>query len=111
MSPESSISIDPTLTKVIPASLGALVSLRFVQGTLPERMLMTAGGVSLSYYATPASAAWLQMTNAEGLVGFVIGLFGMTLAAKVYEALQALDAAALGKDLWGTVKKRLGIGS
>lgn len=111
MIPESDLSVDPTLTKVIPAALGALVSLRFVQGTLPERLLMTAGGVSLSYYATPTSAAWLQMTNAEGLVGFVIGLFGMTLAAKVYEAVQALDATAIGKDLWGALKKRLGIGN
>lgn len=110
MSPEPNFSVDPTLIKVIPASLGALVSLRFVQGTLPERLLMTAGGVSLSYYATPPSAAWLQMTSAEGLVGFVIGLFGMTLAAKVYEALQALDAEAIAKDLWKALKKRLGLG-
>ena len=111
MNVDSSLSADPTLAKVIPASLGALVSLRFVQGTLPERLLMTAGGVSLSYYATPVSAAWLQMTHAEGLVGFVIGLFGMTLAAKVYEALQALDAAVLGEELLDAAKKRLGIGS
>lgn len=111
LSPEN-IPVDPTLTKVIPAALGAMVSLRFVQGTLAERALMAAGGVSLAYYATPVSSEFLRLGTSEGvgLVGFVIGLFGMVLVAKVYEAVQGIDAKAVATDLVDALKKRLGIG-
>lgn len=108
----ANIQLDPTLAKVIPATLGALVSLGFLKGSIIERISMTVGGVALAYYATPPSAVWLNATTSEGagLVGFVIGLFGMTLVSKLYEALNALDAKTLGADIVETLKKRLGIG-
>jgi hypothetical protein len=108
--PEQQFSSDFSLTKLIPAVLGSLVSLRFVQGTWPERLLMAAGGAGMSYYATVPSAAWLQVQDAEGLVGFLIGLFGMAVVAKAYETFQALDAKMVAADLWAEVKKRFGIG-
>lgn len=89
---------------------GAVVSLRFVQGTAVERLTMAAGGASLSYYATPTAAKWLGMASAEGLVGFLVGLFGMAIVAKVYEAIQGLPAAKMATDAWETLKRRLGGG-
>lgn len=114
--PDSQTFLDPmtaVVVKVVPATLGTVVSLGFIKGTALERLCMTIGGISLAYYATPVSAHWLNMGTAEGvgLVGFSIGLFGMTLVAKIHEALQAIDAIAVGKDLWNTAKKRLGIGA
>ncbi len=101
-------SIDLSFGNLIAGVCGAFVSLRFVQGTLPERFSMAMGGAALSYYATTPTAHWLGMATAEGLVGFLIGLFGMAIAAKVYEAIQVLPAAQMAGDVWETIKKRLG---
>ena len=75
-----------------------------------ERGSMALGGAVVSYYATSPAAAWVGMTNAEGLVGFLIGLFGMAIIAKVYEAIGALDAPRIAADTWDAIKRRLGGG-
>lgn len=99
---------DLSIGKLIAATAGALVSLRFVTGTIPERICMCVGGAALSYYASTPAAMWMGAPNAEGLVGFLLGLFGMAIAAKVYEGIMALDAAKMAKDAWGVVVKRTG---
>lgn len=72
---------------------GAIVSLRWVKGSTKERFLMGFGGCAISFLGTTPVAAWLNMSNAEGLVGFLLGLLGMTIANKVYEVIQSLDAS------------------
>lgn len=83
---------DMGIIKIIPGLIGALVSLRFVQGTWLEKGFMALGGAFLSYFATPAVATWMDIANTEGLVGFVLGLFGMAIVSKVYEMIQFIDA-------------------
>jgi len=78
--------------KIISGVVGALVSLRFVQGTWLEKSFMALGGSCLSYFATSPVAAWLDINNTEGLIGFIIGLFGMSIVAKGYELIQVVDA-------------------
>lgn len=102
-------SFDPTLAKLVPAILGSVISLKWVQGTWPERLLMVAGGAALSYYATPWAADKVQMSDAAGLVGFLIGLFGMAVVAPFYEALKAADLKPAAADLWQRALKRLGL--
>lgn len=95
---------DPTpdfsLAKLASGIAGALVSMRFLQGTWPEKITMAIGGAALSYYATPAVAAWLSVESAEGLIGFLIGLFGMAIVAKGYEVIQMVDAKQVAADAW-----------
>lgn len=100
--------IDPSLSKIIAGVAGAFVSLRFVQGSAMERGSMAVGGAVVSYYATSPAALWMGMTNAEGLVGFLIGLFGMAIIAKVYEAIHALDAPRMASDTWEAIRGRIG---
>ncbi len=102
-------SIDPTLAKLLPAILGSVISLRWVQGTWVERLLMVSGGAILSYYATPWAAAKVQMADAAGLVGFLIGLFGMAVIAPIYEAIKVADLRPMASDLVDRILKRLGI--
>ena len=99
---------DLSIGNLLAGIAGAFVSLRFVQGTLLERFAMAGGGAVLSYYATPITASWLNMVSAQGLVGFLIGLFGMAIVAKVYETIQALPAAQIASDAWEAVKRRIG---
>jgi hypothetical protein len=94
---------DPDIgwSKLLPAAAGTAISMRFVKGTKWERLSMAIGGLALSYYGTTPAANFVGMGSAEGLVGFVIGMFGMSLAAKVYETIGAIDAKQLAADLTG----------
>ena len=94
--------------KLIAGIAGAIVSLKFVQGTWPERVIMAIGGAALSYFASDNLAKWLNVPEALGLVGFLIGLFGMAIVAKVYEVLQLLDAKQIATDVWETIKRKWG---
>jgi hypothetical protein len=69
---------------------------------------MAAGGAALSYFASDLIARWLAVPDALGLVGFLTGLFGMAIVAKVYEVIQMMDAKQLTSDIWGTLKRKWG---
>ena len=99
---------DFSLAKLLAGICGSAVSLRFVQGTLAERLFMGVGGASLSYYASTPAAAWVGIPDGEGLVGFLIGLFGMAIMAKVYEVIQLLDAKQIASDAWAWMVRKWG---
>lgn len=99
---------DVHIFKLVAGVAGAVVSLRFVEGTWPERFLMAVGGAALSYFGTTPLAEWMQAPKAEGVIGFFIGLFGMAIVAKIYEVLQLMDAKQIAADLWETVKRKWG---
>lgn len=99
---------DGHIFKLIAGIAGAVVSLNFVRGTWPERIIMAIGGASLSYFASDNVATWLNVPEALGLVGFLIGLFGMAIVAKVYEVMQLLDAKTIAVDVWETIKRKWG---
>lgn len=82
---------DPIIMKFLVGFTGSLVSMKFIKGPWHERALMCVGGTLLSYYGTAPVSNWLNMATADGLVGFLMGLFGMSIAAKVYETVQYID--------------------
>jgi len=100
--------VDFSLAKLLAGVAGSVVSLRFVQGTIPERMFMGIGGAALSYYATTPASAWIGIHDAEGLVGFLIGLFGMAIMSKIYEVILLADAGKIAADTWETIKRKWG---
>lgn len=97
---------DLGLAKLGSGIAGAIVSMRFISGTWPEKVTLAAGGCALSYYAAPPVAQWLAVSNAEGLIGFLIGLFGMSFISKIYEVIQALDAKRIAADGWEWVVRK-----
>lgn len=79
----------PEALRGLPGALGAIVALRWITGTPMQRMASFIGGVAASRYGADHAAAW--MGTSAGLTGFLIGLFGMAVAAKVFEAIAAFD--------------------
>jgi hypothetical protein len=79
------------IIKIVPATVGALVSLRFlkIEGTF-NKIATTLGGIAASYYAADPVAHWLGAP--EGLIGFGLGLFGMAVIAKGFEIVAAINA-------------------
>ena len=99
---------DFSIVKLAAGIAGAVVSLRFVQGSLFERTTMAIGGAALSYFGTSPLASWMAAQNAEGVIGFFIGLFGMAIVSKVYEVIQMMDAKQIAADTWRMVKRKWG---
>jgi len=104
------IHIPPEAADAAPGLIGSLIAtMRFTQGPIAMRGVMFLGGASLSYFAAPSVASMLGMKAAEGLVGFMLGVFGMAIAAKVYEGIAAFDMVALSKGVLDWALKRLGV--
>lgn len=98
-------NFDAVMTKVAGVG-GALISLKFITGTWPERFVMAIGGSLLSIYGTPWAAAKTGLP--EGLCGFLFGLFGMAICAKVWEAIQYTPIAELWQQVIDYIKRKLG---
>ncbi len=87
--------------------VGAFVSLKFLkEGTKTEKALMVLGGAVLSYVGTGPAVAYLKVANADGLVGFMVGLFGMAIIAKGYEVISAVDAKSLAQSILDRISKK-----
>lgn len=86
--------------------VGALVGLRFAPGiSWLERIGNAAAGGAFAGFIAPAAAEWFQLTStgmASGLA-FAIGMFGMSLAAAVMQALREVE---LGKIITGWISRR-----
>ena len=88
--------------KAAPGIVGALVALRWMPGTPFQRVSAFVGGSAASYYGTDHLVHALEFS--PGLTGFLLGLFGMAIASRVFEAI---DGLRLGKrldkllDRWG----------
>lgn len=73
--------------------LGALVSMRYLSGSWPARISMAISGAILSYYVSP----WVshRIGVPEGLAGFLLGLFGMAVVSRAWQAVQEFPISML----------------
>lgn len=99
------------VSDAVPGFVGSLVALTFLSGSWKMRLTMVAGGSALSYYATPPINAWFHVPNAQGLIGFAIGLFGMAIISKLHEMIQAIKATDLAQSVTDRLRKMIGGGN
>lgn len=81
--------------------LGAVVSIRYLQGSWKARISMAISGSLGAYYAAPYLSAVLEMP--EGLMGFLVGMFGMAVVSRAWDAVQMAPIQAL----WQAVLDRV----
>jgi hypothetical protein len=104
------LHIPPEAKDAAPGLIGALIAIPWTQGPLLMRASVFLGGIALSWFGTaPVSSVLGMADSAKGLAGFVLGLFGMSVAAKVYEAITSFDSSAIGKAVIDFIRKRLGV--
>ena len=99
--------IHPEIIKAVPGTIGAIVALRWIAGTWPQRLTALVGGSAASYYGSPHLVA-LSGAN-PGLSGFLIGLFGMAVAARIFDGLAALKLGALAERVLSRLLDKLGL--
>jgi hypothetical protein len=91
--------------KLLAAIGGALISMVKWQGTLIERGTMGGAGVLVSYFASDAVSSYTHVP--PGLAGFLLGLFGMAIVAKVWDMIAAVNGTKVVGDLWEIALGRL----
>lgn len=96
-----------SLGELVPGALGSVVALPFIKGPWHVRLAMVFGGAALSFYATHPLAIWLDLIKSEGLIGFLVGLFGMAIVAKVYEIINSFEAKAVAIGLKDWILSKL----
>ena len=97
---------DFSWTKFLTGSVGAAVSMIMWIGSAAQKITMGASGVAVSYFLTDWVA---QKTGVPpGMSGFLLGLYGMMVAGKLWETLNAIDAKQVVADLRDWIKRRVG---
>jgi len=100
---------DPAVAKLGASFLGSLISLRFIKGTKIEIVLMFIGGVAVSFYSTDPVASWINGgPQTMGLVGFFLGLLGMTVVSKLYEVINSIETKFVVEAIKEWVMKKWG---
>lgn len=83
--------------RILPGAAGAAVSLLWVRDVnWPRRIGMFLGGATLAYWGTPWAAKWAQLD--AGFAGFLLGLLGMHLVAKVIDVWVTFELGAILRD-------------
>ena len=88
--------IHPEVMKAVPGAAGSLVSMLFIKETWPRRIALFLAGAALSFYGTP----WLQKVVAldAGFAGFLLGMTGMAVIAKLFAAWDSLELGSMLRD-------------
>lgn len=92
------------LQKALPGVIGSLGALLWINGTWPRRIAMVGLGSAASYYGAPHIAGMFSM--GEGLAGFLVGLFGMSIVDSIFRTWQDLGLTSLVREF---ARARLGL--
>lgn len=97
--------IPTELRGVGPGIAGSALALFFLRRPPWTLVGMFIGGCMVSYFGTKWTSVVVGMEAADGLVGFLLGLFGMALIAKLHDTIEAIDP----RELWSALRKKVGL--
>lgn len=83
---------------VIAGMVGAVIGLRFVPGhSVLGRLVNVLAGAATAGYITPAAAELFGLVTPalESALAFAVGMFGMSIAAALMQALRELPLAQI----------------
>lgn len=86
--------------------IGSIVSMRFIQGTWAAKFLYAGCGSAISFYGAPTFSTKTSLP--EGLAGFLLGLFGMAIAAKIHDWLRSAPVDILWQIMLDWLKRLFG---
>lgn len=82
--------------------VGAVISLRFVKHlNIFEGLLSVLSGTLIAQYTAPLAAHVFNLDDYQVSFGVLIGIFGLSLTAAVYETIKKADP-------WGLIMSRYG---
>lgn len=88
---------------VIAGFLGGVLSMSFVDGmSKRQRVVAIISGAVMAHYTSPLIASLFDSGDYQETIGFLVGLFGMSICSAIFRAIK-------DSDLWALFEKRLGI--
>ena len=90
--------------KILPGIIGSLGALLWIKGSWPRRIAMMVLGSAASYYGAPHVSGLFGME--EGLSGFLVGLFGMSVVDSLFKTWQELGITFILREF---IRTRLGL--
>jgi len=88
--------LPPEAAKAFPGVVGSLAALLWIKDTWPRKAAMFVAGAAMSRYGAEWVAKLVGMN--EGFAGFLLGMFGMAIAAKLFETWQGLELGLILRD-------------
>lgn len=90
------IDIPPEVRDLAPGGIGSAIAAFFMHGTpWPQRIAMALGGTAAAFYTTKPIAVYFGFVDAQGAIGFILGLFAMGLIRKTWEAIDQFKGGEL----------------
>lgn len=96
----------PEVAKTLPGVLGSLTALLFLKGPWQLKLGMFLAGAVFARYGTGTLVSYVNALD-PGFAGYILGLVGMAIVAKIFEFWETLEAANLFQD---ALRKWLGLG-
>lgn len=98
----AAVNLDTTKAVIIAGFLGSVLSMSFVDGMgRKQRTLAVISGMIMAHYIAPLMAALFKEEDYQETIGFLVGLFGMSICAAIFRAIQ-------NSDIWGLINRRFG---
>lgn len=93
---DAKFDVPPEIAQAVPGTIGSIVALRWIIGTPVQRLLSFIGGASTAYWGTNPILHYLdpKVNGLFGFAAFLLGLFGMAVAAKLYDGIAAFNIGA-----------------
>lgn len=98
------INVPAEVQKLLPGVIGSIGAMLWINAPWHRRVSMVALGSAASYYGAQHLATRLGMD--EGLSGFLVGLFGMSVVDSVFKTWADMGLSIMVRD-W--LRARLGL--
>lgn len=99
----ASNSLDTTKMVIIAGFFGGILSVGFVGDmSWKQRVFAVLSGMIMAHYLSPLIAFLFKEADYQETIGFLVGLFGMSICSALFRAIQA-------SDLWALLQKRFSV--
>jgi cytochrome c oxidase assembly factor CtaG len=99
------MDMPPEVQKAIPGVAGSLTALLFFRDGWRRAILTLIAGAAIAKFMGPQVATVLH--SSLEVAGYVTGLFGLAIVAKVFDAINNFDVKQAAVDLWTAVVNRV----
>ena len=98
------INVPVEVQKLMPGVIGSIGAMLWINAPWPRRVSMVALGSAASYYGAQHLATMFGM--GEGLSGFLLGLFGMSVVDSIFKTWADMGLTSILREF---VRARLGL--
>jgi len=99
---EAASSPEATKAVIIAGFIGGVLSMSFVDGmNKRQRLVAICSGMVMAHYLAPLIAFLFHEEEYQETIGFLIGLFGMSVCSAIFRSIK-------NSDMWSLIQQRFG---